>query len=856
MKSIVCLMSAMVVGVAVGAMHGCADRDQTKAPAFNTPVVAPEFKWEYWAPGGGGEIQSIYLEPNVKDRFYVMSDMEGLYRSDDGGETYRLLSADLPQINVFGLTSDPQKPDKLFLGTHRMALVSEDAGESWRAIEDTLTYPIQLIQVNPQDSNHVIMALSAPDIVDLNDMPQHVPEYLHSDTHPGLVFVSRDGGKTFTKYLYDAAQKKAMNAWQLAFDSVNQRVYIATERGLYASTDGGETWNSVTAPDGFSAALGFQVSPDGKTAFAIFARDMHVSSVFAADAEAVAAGSPRWNRVDQLYAGPDGDPALAQQRLAQPGETRTEYDGEAYTNPGQRYARLKVDPRSGQAEFGLAGKVRLLMGKTMKHHNSSLFYSEFSVADGVPQRGNWQRIYYEGGQKGWQTSQGSDNYVQVDSFDFVPVSWQRDHAIILENGHGVSRMDLHAEGFPKSGGETVLYQTAVREGNGAEGHVTWRNRGFVNTYNGDFATSENYFVAALSDQGLHESWDNGRSWIRDLRPSPRITASKSVEILKTEPPVVVLGTGYGYGAGDIPMGLWAKRLVQHSPADKWQHLAGGIAEWTGPESESANGLPSVPHHARVPMNEEAWDYRIWAMAADSQVPERLFVGFKGKGIYVSDNVPALLNGEGDGFRKLDLGPVELPKTSLVAHPQKANALYYPTGNSLFLYSNGEKREVHRFPGLVEDVNAWVDGESLRLAVAAVNPSDASHNVYVSLDGGERWHTVLDRQRLREAGVPKFFETPAYPREDPLMPFMGGLAGYKNWLIVPVGSIRNNLGIFAIHLGAGADQAPVFNVTGEGVNRHGYTRVNEGEVRWVNGEPWLVHSTRGAGVVAASLEALP
>ncbi|QKX19040.1 hypothetical protein HUW35_11805 [Microbulbifer sp. YPW1] len=784
-----------------------------------------------------------------------MSDMEGLYRSDDGGESYRLLAAELPQLNVFGLASDPQNPDKLFLGTHRMALVSEDAGESWQALEDTLTYPIQLIQVNPQDSNHVVMALSSPDIVDLNDMPKRVPEYAHGDTHPGLVFVSRDGGQSFTQYFYDPEHEKAQNAWQLEFDSENQRVYIATERGLFTSRDGGESWAPVTAPSGFVAALGFEVSPDGKTAFAIFAKDKQVSSVFAADAKALATGAPQWSRVDHFYPGPQGDVELAEQRLAQPGETRTEYDGETYTNPGQRYARLKIDPRSGKVEFGLEGRVRLLMGKTMKHHNSSLFYSEFDVADGVPQRGNWQRIYYEGGHKGWETSQGSDNYIQVDSFDFVPVSWGRDNSIILENGHGVSLLDMQAEGFPKTGGETVLYQTAVREGNGAQGHVTWRNRGFVNTYNGDFATSENYFVAALSDQGLHESWDYGRSWIRDLRPSPKITASKSVEILKTEPPVVVLGTGYGYGAGDIPMGLWAKSLAHHSPEDKWQHLAGGIAEWTGPDSENANGLPSVPNHARVPMNEEAWDYRIWAMAADSQVPERLFVGFKGQGIYVSDDVPAMLDGEGDGFRRLDLGPVELPKTSLVAHPQKANAIYYPTGSSLFLYSDGEKREVKRFPGLVEDVYAWLDGESLRLAVAAVNPDDASHNVYVSSDGGERWHTVLDRRRLREAGVPSFFETPAYPREDPLMPFMGGLAGFNEWLIVPVGSIRNNLGIFAIHLGEGADRPAVFNITGEGADRHGYTRVNEGEVRWVKGEPWLVHSTRGAGVVAASLVVL-
>ncbi len=818
--------------------------------------VAPILKWEYWAPGGGGEIQSIYLEPNVKNRFYVLSDMEGLYRTDDGGNSYRLLAAELPQLNVFGMVSDPVNPDRLYLGTHRMALISDDAGETWKAIDETLSYPIQLIAVNPRNPKHIVMALSAPDITDLNEQPMHVPEYVHGDKHPGLVFVSEDGGLSFEKHYYDPATLPEKNVWQLVFDPNHQLLYLASERGLFVSDNGGINWTSANMPEGYMAALGFEISPDGKTAFAIFSRSVTQSTVFVSDAKALAQGHAQWHQVDELFGLDD------RTRLSQPGETRVEWDGESYTNPGQRYARLKIDPRSGQAAYGLANKVRVLMGKTMKHHNSSLFYSEFDVSNGLPERGNWQRIYYEQNKKGWQTSQGSDNYIQVDSFDFVPVPWGQHNKIILENGHGISLLDMDAPGFPKTGGETVLYQTAVTQANGAPGHTTWTNRGFVNTYNGDFATSENYFVAALSDQGLHESWDFGKSWIRDLRPIPEITASKSVEILKTEPPVVVLGTGYGYGASDIPMGLYAKVLVHHSPEDQWQHLAGGISRWNGEGAENRNGLPSVPEALQVHGHPDAWDYRIWAMAADSQVPGRLFVGFKGQGIYVADDVPALLTGNGNGFRRLPLGEIELPKTSLVTHPAKANTLYYPNGNEVYVYRGSQNlnhpgERIGEFPGLVEDVTAWLNEQgSLMLAVSARNEADASHNVFVSVDEGVHWHKVFDRASLKAAGVPSFFDTPAYPREDPLMPFMGGFVGYKNWLIVPVGSIRNNLGVFALRLNpAKLDQVSIFPITGKDNYRHGYTRVNEGELRWVKGEPWVVHSTRGAGVVAASLAPL-
>lgn len=801
--------------------------------------------WQYWAPGGGGEIQSIFLDPKVKDRFYVLSDMEGLYRSDDKGESYKLLAQDLPQINVFGMASESQNSDRIYLGTHRMALVSDDAGDTWDVIPETLTYPIQLIDVHPTDPNIVVMALSAPDLVDLNNMPMNVPEYKDGVEHPGLVFVSHDRGETFVKSYYDETKLANSNVWQLATDVDRSALYLASERGLFVSLDAGLNWQSLALPSEYKHALGIVLSPDQQHVFAIFAKDDKHSSVFMTSADSLVNDQAQWFEINELY-------GVENKVLSQPGVEQVEWDGESYKNPGQRYARLAIDPRSGDAKYGMADKVRLLMGKTMKHHNSSLFMSEINLAvDGKP-KAQWQRIYYEGDQKGWKTSQGSDNYIQVDSFAFTPTTWGSDAEIILENGHGVSLLDISADGFPKTGGETVLYQTKVTENNGTGGIPTWTNRGFVNTYNGDFATADNYMAAALSDQGLHESWDGGKSWIRDLRPSHLITASKSVEILKTDPEVVVLGTGYGYGAGDVPMGLWAKSLKTKSPSDQWQHLAGGIDKYTG--TENNGGLPSVPKASQVNGNVDAWDYRIWAMTADSQKPERLFIGFKGHGIYVCDDVPALMSGKGKGFKKVDLPSFQIPKTSLVAHPQRENSFFVPDGNKVIFYEKGQHEVRGKFNGLVEDIYAWVHNDKTILAVAAVNRDDKSHNTYMSFDDGQNWTNVLDRAGLKKAGVPKWFETPAYPIDDPLMPFMGGLAGYKNTLFVPVGSIRNNVGVYQITFELnGNDLAiDVLNVTESMSTRHGYTRVNEGEVQIVNGEPFLIHSTRGAGVVASSL----
>ncbi|WP_227718258.1 hypothetical protein [Microbulbifer sp. Q7] len=810
--------------------------------------VQPSLTWEYWAPGGGGEIQSIYAEPNVPGRFYVMSDMEGAYRSDDYGQSYRLLSKDLPQLNVFGMTSDPENPQRLYLGTHRMALKSNDAGDSWEPIPETLNYPIHIAGVHPSDSNLVLLALSSPDADDLNRMVQRVPEYADGSKHPGLVFVSRDGGKTFEKSFYDQKKKKGQNAWQLAFDEERNRIYLATERGLYFSADAARSWQPVKLPRGYRHALGIALDPTERFAFAVLSKNSKQSTVFSVDAEQLAANEADWVQVDQLYGAPE-------KRLAQPGETREEWDGESYTNPGQRYARLEIDPRSGQAAYGLKNTVRVLLGKTMKHHNSSLFMSSLDISKGVPTQAAWQRIYYEGGQKGWETSQGSDNYVQIDSFAFSPISWGEDAKVLLENGHGISLLDPAAKGFPKRGAESVLYQTRVEKDNGTNGAVTWRNRGFVNTYNNDFASYDNYAIAALADQGLHESWDHGQSWTRAFRPIPQVTASKSVEILETTPPIAVLASGFGYGAGDIPMGLFAKKLDDLSPQDKWVHLAGGIDKWTGEDTENAGGLPSVPKKSRKHGDWSSWDYRIWGMAADSQNPKRLFITFRGKGIYVCDDVPALLNGEGEGFRKLNFGEVVIPKAAIVAHPALENSFFVAFQNYMIFYHDDKMGMVGEFPGAVEDVAAWINDDHIVLAVAAFNPEDNSHNVYVSSDLGSTWDKLLDRARMKKVGVPKWFETDAYTRDDQEFPFMTGLAGYRDRLFVPVGSIRNNVGIYEIHLKSDSHplQFDVRDITESSGTRHGYTRVNEGEVRWINGEPHLIHSTRGAGVVAASLK---
>ncbi|MFN2370304.1 MAG: WD40/YVTN/BNR-like repeat-containing protein, partial [Candidatus Krumholzibacteriia bacterium] len=159
----------------------------------------------------------------------------GIWRSDDGGDTWMRLTAGLPErTGRIGLAVAPSDPRILYAcvesdqgGTGRGAFDdrsaagglfrSDDRGDSWRRVSDLSFRPFYFsrLAVDPVDPERVYM--------------------------PGWhVAISEDGGRTF----HASSKEVHVDHHAIAIDPDNpRRVLLGNDGGLYVSHDAGATWD-------------------------------------------------------------------------------------------------------------------------------------------------------------------------------------------------------------------------------------------------------------------------------------------------------------------------------------------------------------------------------------------------------------------------------------------------------------------------------------------------------------------------------------------------------------------------------------------------------------------------------------
>ncbi|MEN0111495.1 MAG: hypothetical protein AAF805_12310, partial [Planctomycetota bacterium] len=185
------------------------------------------------------------------DRWYVWSDVGGLYRSDDDARTWRALHQGLPDgqgdtTNVRDFYEHPANPRRLVLvtGTRWRAVggvwVSDDAGASWRkSLED-------LFWGNAHGRQHGSTLVADP----------RDPDRLLVAGQRG-VFQSEDGGASWTRadcpdrmnpvaVGFDPARPDRCWISSEAIDTWTQGERFAVEAALLVSDDRGAIWRRVS----------------------------------------------------------------------------------------------------------------------------------------------------------------------------------------------------------------------------------------------------------------------------------------------------------------------------------------------------------------------------------------------------------------------------------------------------------------------------------------------------------------------------------------------------------------------------------------------------------------------------------
>ena len=235
-------------GIQDAALYRSSDGGQSwqELPGLRTHKSAP-----FWQPGAGGMcLHTILLDPSHPGRIFVAISAAGVFRSDDGGKTWRPMNRGLKSEGIPDPTAEVghcvhrvamhrSRPNVLFMQKHWDVMRSDDAGESWREVSGNLPtdfgFPID-VHAHEPDTVYVVPIKS--------DAEHYVPE------GKLRVYRSRTGGNEWEALTKGLPQQHCyVNVLRdaMAVDSLDPcGVYFGTTGGqVYASADAGDSWAPI-----------------------------------------------------------------------------------------------------------------------------------------------------------------------------------------------------------------------------------------------------------------------------------------------------------------------------------------------------------------------------------------------------------------------------------------------------------------------------------------------------------------------------------------------------------------------------------------------------------------------------------
>jgi photosystem II stability/assembly factor-like uncharacterized protein len=209
-------------------------------------------KGHLWQPGAGGMgLHTIVLDPGRPERMFIAISAAGVFRTDDGGQTWRPTNRGLkspyeipdPDAEVghcvHRIAMHPSRPEVLFMQKHWDVMRSDDAGESWSEISGNLPSDFGFpIDVNANDPETIY-------VVPIKSDSEHFPP-----DGKLRVYRSRTGGNEWEALTNGLPQRDCyVNVLRdaMAVDALDPcGVYFGTTGGqVYVSADGGDTWNPI-----------------------------------------------------------------------------------------------------------------------------------------------------------------------------------------------------------------------------------------------------------------------------------------------------------------------------------------------------------------------------------------------------------------------------------------------------------------------------------------------------------------------------------------------------------------------------------------------------------------------------------
>ena len=256
---------------------------QLPAQQIDTTLLT-EMKWRNVGPFRGGRTHAVAGIPSQPSVFFMAAVNGGVWKTTDYGRTWNPVFDHEPTGSIGAVAVSPSDPNIVYAGSgeglHRPDLSvgdgiykSTDAGATWTHLGLRDGQQISAMAIDPHDPNRLFVAVAG---------------HPYGPNPERGIYRSTDGGQSFQQVLF---KNENVGGADVKIDSSNPQIVYATlwearegpwenggwngtDGGIFKSTDGGASWHQLTgglSSDIVKANLSIAQS-DPRQLFAVVAR--------------------------------------------------------------------------------------------------------------------------------------------------------------------------------------------------------------------------------------------------------------------------------------------------------------------------------------------------------------------------------------------------------------------------------------------------------------------------------------------------------------------------------------------------------------------------------------------------------